>query len=86
MDNLTLTVMRRGGSLGAVMVDWMVGGNASSDVAPRSGSILFTDGMREEGIELSILNDMVRVYTNVCMHVYVSTYIRNIKECTYLCT
>ena len=61
VDDLTLNVTRSGGSLSAVIVNWVVGGNASDDVVPGSGSIVFGEGVTVEGIELSIVNDMVSV-------------------------
>jgi G-protein coupled receptor 98 len=63
VDDLTLNVTRSGGSLSAVIVNWVVGGNASDDVVPGSGSIVFGEGVTVEGIELSIVNDMMAEFS-----------------------
>lgn len=68
---VTFTIQRMGGALGAVVVNWQAR-QFAEDVSPPSGNISFGIGQTENNFSVTILEDQVRQctleYTDIIVH------------------
>ena len=66
---VTFTIQRMGGALGAVVVHWQAS-RFAEDVTPPSGNVSFEIDQTENSFSVTILEDQVRQHTFGRAHVH----------------
>lgn len=67
---VTFTIQRMGGALGAVLVRWQAR-QFAEDINPSSGNVSFEIGQTENSFSVTILEDQVRAHSQ---HVSMCTF------------